>query len=139
MKLELFIFGITGFLMYNAYYDNKYSKALIAYKKYYQIAFIGFIALSIYLLIKRNPLQSKNLLLYANNMVKYMPIDKSSADLISPIFDLTNIRGGQRSFMEDINGIYPNSNNIYNNLGVRNMLSGPKATKRSVSETKKNM
>jgi len=129
MKLELFIFGITGFLIYNAYHDNKYSKALLYYKKYYQIAFIGFVALSLYLLIKRNPLQSKNLLLYANNMVKYMPIDKSSADLLSPIFDLTNMRGGQRSFMEDVNGIQQ--------LNMRHTLSGPKATKRSVSETKK--
>ena len=36
MKLELVIFGITGFLLYNAYYDGKYTKILLSYKKYYQ-------------------------------------------------------------------------------------------------------
>lgn len=147
MKLELFIFSVTAFLIYNTYYDNKYSKMLVAYKKYYQIAFIGFIALSIYLLIKRNPLQSKNLLLYANNAVKYMPLDKSSIDLISPIFDLSS--RGNRSFMENYNStmnpylnINSNSNNYSDSQYIlsqqqRNLLSGPKATKRSVSETKK--
>jgi hypothetical protein len=145
MKLELFIFGITAFLIYNTYHDNKYSKMLISYKKYYQIAFIGFIALSIYLLIKRNPLQSKNLLLYANNVVKYMPIDKSSVDLISPIFDLSS--RGNRSFMENYNNTMNpyfnmnygngNDNSILMSQQQRNLLSGPKPTKRSVSETKK--
>uniref|UniRef100_A0A6C0ITZ5 HNH nuclease domain-containing protein n=1 Tax=viral metagenome TaxID=1070528 RepID=A0A6C0ITZ5_9ZZZZ len=136
MKLELFIFGITGFFIYNAYHDNKYSKLLLSYKKYYQIAFIGFIALSIYLLIKRNPLQSKNLLLYANNMVKYMPLDKSSVDLISPIFDMSS--GGNRSFMENYNStMNPSEPQHLISQQQRNILSGPKATKRSVSETKK--
>jgi hypothetical protein len=144
MKLELFIFGITAFLIYNTYHDNKYSKMLISYKKYYQIAFIGFIALSIYLLIKRNPLQSKNLLLYANNVVKYMPIDKSSVDLISPIFDLSS--RGNRSFMENYNSTMnpyfnmtdgANNNSHLMSQQQRNLLSGPKPTKRSVSETKK--
>jgi hypothetical protein len=138
MKLELFIFGITAFLIYNTYHDNKYSKMLIAYKKYYQIIFIGFVALSIYLLIKRNPLQSKNLLLYANNAVKYMPLDKSSVDLISPIFDLSS--RGNRSFMEDYNNTinpYLNTNTHLIPQQQRNLLSGPKPTKRSVSETKK--
>jgi hypothetical protein len=140
MKLELFIFGITAFLIYNTYHDNKYSKMLIAYKKYYQIIFIGFVALSIYLLIKRNPLQSKNLLLYANNAVKYMPLDKSSVDLISPIFDLSS--RGNRSFMEDYNNtinpyLNTNANTHLISQQQRNLLSGPKPTKRSVSETKK--
>jgi hypothetical protein len=137
MKLELFIFGITSFLIYNTYNDNKYSKMLLSYKKYYQIAFIGFVALSIYLLIKRNPIQSKNLLLYANNMVKYMPLDKSSVDLITPIFDLSS--RGNRSFMENYNTTMNPSSIPQHILSQqqKNNLSGPKATKRSVSETKK--
>ena len=100
MKLELIIFGITGFLLYNAYHDGKYSKFFMSYKKYIQMATIGLVGISLYLMIKRNPLQSKNLLLCANNMVKYMPIDKSSMDMISPIFDFTN---KQRGFMENVN------------------------------------
>ena len=137
MKLELVIFGVTGFLIYNSYYDGKYSKMIMQYKKYYNMAFIGFLALSLYLMIKRNPLQSKNMLLYANNMVKYMPIDKSSMDMISPIFDLSS--GGSKSFMEKMNS-ETNPQHNYNPIlqqQQRTMLTGQKATKRSVSETKK--
>lgn len=138
MKLEVLIFGITGFFIYNAYYDNKYSKMLLSYKKYYQIAFIGFIAFSLYLFIKRNPLQSRNLLLYANNMVKYMPIDKSSVDLISPIFDLSSRGNNNKGFMENYNNtLNPSQQQQLLPQQQRNLLSGPKATKRSVSETKK--
>ena len=138
MKLELVIFGITGFLLYNAYYDGKYTKILLSYKKYYQMIFIAFIALSLYLLIKRNPLQSKNMLLYTNNMIKYMPIDKSSMDILSPIFDLTT--KGNRSFMEGMNSDlnpYSTYNPVIQAQQHRNLLSGQRPTKRSVSETKK--
>ena len=129
MKLEILIFGITAFLLYNAYYDGKYIKMLLAYKKYYKMAFIGFLALCFYIMIKRNPLQTKNMLLYTNNMIKYMPIDKSSMDIISPIFDLSTKTKG---FMEGLN---PEPNYNYNyNSGLKNYQ---KPVKRSVSETKK--
>ena len=137
MRLEILIFGFTSFLLYNAYYDGKYTKILLAYKKYYKMILIGFLALCFYIMIKRNPLQTKNMLLYTNNMIKYMPIDKSSMDMISPIFDLST-KG--TSFMEGFNSeLNPGYN--YNPVTVsqqqRNMLSGPKPVKRAVSETKK--
>jgi len=135
MRLELIIFGVTAFLIYNAYHDGKYTKILLSYKKYYKMIFIGFIAICLYLMIKRNPLQSKNLLLYTNNMIKYMPIDKSSLDMISPIFDLST----KRTFMEGFNNSL-NPNFHYNPQLIpqqqRNMLA-LKPVKRSVSETKK--
>jgi hypothetical protein len=89
-------------------------------------------------MIKRNPLQSKNLLLYTNNMIKYMPIDKTSLDMLSPIFDLTT--RGNKSFMEGFNSdLNPGYN--YNPVNIanqqRNVLSGQRPVKRSVSETKK--
>jgi hypothetical protein len=137
MRLEILIFGITGFLLYNTYYDGKYTKILLAYKKYYKMVLIGFIALCVYIMIKRNPLHTKNMLLYTNNMIKYMPIDKSSMDMISPIFDLST-KG--TSFMEGFNSEL-NPTHTYNPVLVsqqqRNMLSGQKTIKRSVSETKK--
>jgi hypothetical protein len=140
MRLELIIFGITGFLLYNAYYDGKFTKMLFAYKKYYKMIFIGFLAICFYIMIKRNPLQTKNMLLYTNNMIKYMPIDKSSMDMISPIFDLSTKTS---SFMEGFNSeLNPGHN--YNPTLIsqqhRNLISGPQGlrpTKRSVSETKK--
>ena len=39
MKLELLIFGITSFFIYNTYYDGKYVKLFMKHKKYFQIAF----------------------------------------------------------------------------------------------------
>jgi hypothetical protein len=137
MRLEILVFGITAFLLYNSYYDGKYTKMLLYYKKYYKMALIGFLALCFYIMIKRNPSQTKNMLLYTNNMIKYMPIDKSSMDMISPIFDLSSKSKG---FMEEFNtNLNPGHN--YNPVLIaqqqQNLLSGPKPVKRSVSETKK--
>ena len=137
MRLELYIFGITAFLIYNAYHDGKYSKMLLAYKKYYKMAFIAFVALCLYIMMKRNPMQTKNMLLYTNNMIKYMPIDRSSMDMISPIFDLSTKTGG---FMENLNANL-NPNYQYDPVIMaqqqRNLGHFGKPVKRSVSETKK--
>lgn len=138
MKLELIIFGVTGFLIYNAYYDGKYTKLLLSYKKYYQMIFIGLVAISVYLMFKRNPTQGKNMLLYTNNLIKYMPIDKSSMDMLTPIFDFTS-SGGNR-FMYDNNNVMNGGygyNPVLASEQQKMLLSGPKPTKRSVSETKK--
>ena len=139
MKLELIIFGIAGFLLYNIYHDGKYSKLFVSYKKYYQMGIVALFAISLYVMIKRNPGQTKNMLLCTNNMIKYMPIDKSSMDMISPIFDLTNNvnnNGFNTSFMTALNG-GAGMDPLLAAQQQRNLLSGQKATKRSVSETKK--
>ena len=137
MRLEIFILGLTAFFIYNAYHDGKYLKMLLSFKKYYQMIFFAIIGISIYLLLKKNPNQSKNMLLYANNMVKYMPIDRSTMDLITPIFDFTNSgsqSGSNSSFMESFNEI---SNPGQSFQEQRILTSGKTGTKRSVSETKK--
>jgi len=137
MRLELFVFGVTAFLIYNSYHDGKYTKILLSYKKYYKMAFIAFVALCFYIMIKRNPSQTKNMLLYTNNMIKYMPIDKSSIDMISPIFDLsTKSRGFMEGFNTELNPGFNYDPTIIAQQ-QRNLLSGPKPVKRSVSETKK--
>jgi hypothetical protein len=137
MRLELYIFGITGFLLYNAYHDGKYTKMLLAYKKYYKMIFIGILALCFYLMIKRNPLQTKNMLLYTNNFIKYMPIDKTSLDMITPIFDLsTKSNGFIQGLNSELNPGY-NYNPVLMSQQMRNLAGGPRPVKRSVSETKK--
>lgn len=137
MRLEIYIFGITAFLIYNAYHDGKYTKILLSYKKYYKMIIIGFVAICLYIMIKRNPSQTKNMLLYTNNMIKYMPIDRSSMDMISPIFDLSTKTNG---FMENLNSNL-NPNYQYNPTIMaqqqRNLGHFGKPIKRSVSETKK--
>jgi len=121
MKLELFILAITIFFIYDTYHDGKYSKLALSWKKYYKMIFFGIIGISIYLLLKRNPNQGKNMLLYANNMVKYMPIDKRAMGVISPIIDFTKEPDTSSSFM----------------INMNKSLNTIKATKRNVSETKK--
>jgi hypothetical protein len=179
MKIELFIFGITAFLIYNTYHDGKYTKVIMSWKKYFQMGFFALVGISIYLLMKRNPAQCKNMLMHANNVVKYMPIDKSSLDMISPILDFTtqgqnggyggyNLgNSGNSSFMNDLTNQtggtqYPYGSGFFRNLGIQpsekrilqsgytngeqnntrdtrelNGRNSKKATKRSVSETKK--
>ena len=131
MKLELLIIAVTAFFIYNTYYDGKFTKSILKNKKYFQIAFFAFLGIVFYLLIKKNPSRCKNLLLHANNMVKYMPIDKSAMDMLSPLIDFTS-SSNSSSFIGDLNEeVGPGEKKI--------LQSGhpDKATKRSVSETKK--
>ncbi len=120
MRLEIFILGITIFFMFNAYHDGKYTKALLSYKKYYQMAFFSIIGIGVYLLLKRNPAGGRQMLLHANNMVKYMPIDKSALNMISPIFDFTDEPQPSKRM-----------------LTSGQNLNGGRATNRSVSGMKK--
>ena len=137
MRLELFILGITAFLIYNAYHDGKYTKMFFSYKKYFQMGFMALLGISLYLLIKRDPLQCKKILLHANNVVKYMPIDKSSMDMLSPIVDFTS--GGGAGFMSSMNQTTePEQSNFERRMMMQSGSGGTgKPTKRSVSETKK--
>lgn len=86
MKLELvFIFGGL-FLIADSYQDNKYTKALTAYRKHFKTAVFVFMACSMYLFLKRNPGESAQMMTHLNGMIKYMPIDSASKDFITPFF-----------------------------------------------------
>jgi hypothetical protein len=136
MRFGLIIFLICGFLIANIYSDGKYVATLKSWKKYYQMAFIGFLGLSAYLFIRKHPTQSKNLFVHANDLIKYMPIDKEAGDLLSPLLDLSTkpyvIPG--MAMASQMSQMY----NQENTPQARRMLtSGKTGTKRSVSETKK--
>ena len=139
MRLEIFVLGLTAFFVYNAYADGKYTKMLLSFKKYYKMIFYASLGIGIYLLLKRNPQQGKNMLLYANNFVKFMPIDKTSMDMLSPIIDFTSKSDYQsnndsETFMETFNGIKMGPG-FCGEQRLHNL--GKNGTKRSVSETKK--
>jgi len=134
MRLEIFVLGLTAFFVYNAYTDGKYTKMLLSFKKYYKMIFYVILGIGIYILLKRNPNQGRNMLLYANNLVKFMPIDKSSMDMLSPIIDFTSKNeNDDECFMESFNGLDSSSMNNERRITT----SGKNGTKRSVSETKK--
>ncbi len=123
MKLEFLIILITGFIVMNIYHDGKYLKMIKEWKKYYQMAFYAFIGLSLFIFIRKNPAQGKDLCSHAHNFVKFMPMDKESGDFLSPILKLSS--NGFNSNMS------PQFKRMMNSGGNSNNV------KRSVSETKK--
>lgn len=137
MRLEIFILGVTAFFIFNAYSDGKYTKMIWAFKKYYTMIFYAVLGIGVYMLLKQNPQRGRNMLMCANNFVKFMPIDRNSMDLLSPIIDFTKSNepaaapsSGGPGFMESLNGFI-----LQTPPGGQCMTGG--ATKRSVSETKK--
>lgn len=133
MRLEIFVLGLTAFFVYNAYSDGKYTKMFMSFKKYYKMLFYALLGIGIYYMLKKNPSRGKEMLLYANNVVKCLPIDKTSMDMLSPIIDITGTQ--DQSFMEGFNDIRQNDFGFCSEKKIQN--SGRGTTKRSVSETKK--
>lgn len=158
-KFEFIIFIITAALILNTYYDGKYFKLVesVNARKYIKMATIGFFGLSMYLFMKKNPENSHHIMQHANEFIKYMPISRESADMLTPFFDMTN----KRAFFGGNNA---NSNNNSNNdssssagadddggwttrrqqnsinkimTSGKTTATGSGPTKRSVSESKK--
>jgi hypothetical protein len=131
MKFEILVFGITAFFIANVYHDGKYVHIMKSWKKYYQMAGIGFVGLSAYLFIKKHPGHSKSIFTHANGIIKYLPIDKDASELLMPIFDMT------KSSMFS-NDMYSGGSDM--SRQQKKILSSGTTTdniKRSVSETKK--
>ena len=131
MRLNFLLFIITAFLLIDIYYDNKYSQMLKVNKKYIKMGMIGFTALTIYVFFKKYPNQSNSMLMHANDIIKYMPIDKTSKDLLTPIIDMT-MSGESYGLGGQIPGsqVQPQMKRMLNSGKGQNV-------KRSVSETKK--
>ena len=149
-KFEFIIFIITAGLILNTYYDGKYFKMVesVNARKYIKMATIGFFGLSMYLFMKKNPENSHNIMQHANEFIKYMPISRESADMLTPFFDMTNKRaffgqgeqGGNSANGEDDSGWTTRRqqhsvNKIMTSGKTGGSGTGP--TKRSVSESKK--
>ena len=93
-------------------------------------------------------MKTGELLQASNDYLKYMPLDKNSANLLSPILDFTakqslysgNSMGGYAVSKMPMQGGGGSGNIVPSQeMGVSRRLldSGKKSTKRSVSETKK--
>jgi 5-methylcytosine-specific restriction endonuclease McrA len=116
------------------------------------MVFFAFVGLCIYLYIKKDPNNYKDFVTNSNGYIKYLPIDRNTASIITPIIDFTS-----SSISKELNNNY----NIYNNPNIRKsvtfsnqnynqnhnhnlskqqqkiLYSGNTSSKRSVSETKK--
>ena len=88
------------------------------------MAMVGFIGLSLCILIRKHPNDGRSMLEHATQLIKYMPIKKGTKDVITPIFDFTKAANGGYRAAET-----PQMRRMMN--------SGKTSTKRSVSETKK--
>ena len=138
MRLELYIIIIAGFIIANIYTDGKYAKMLMSGKKYYQMAGVAFGALMIYILFKRNPLRANQILSASNDYLRYLPIDRNTTNMISPILDFTSRQQfAEQQHQDGGNHARPILAMPDTSAEARIMQSGKKATKRSVSETKK--
>ena len=135
MKIELLILLITGFLIANTYYDNKLFEKIKTWKKYYKMAFYGFVGLCLFLIIKKTPNKSYELLNHANQFIKFMPLDRNTKSIMEPFIDFTKFNFKQPN--SDSPDSYNSSNFNSNRLEKRILNSGKVGTKRSVSETKK--
>ena len=111
MKTELFLFAGAAFYIVDTIYDGKYTNQLTYYKKHFKIATILFAVFSMYLFVRKNPTESKNMMGHLNGMIRYMPMDKQSKDLLTPF--------------------------LMSNQEQRIVTSGNDSTARSVSGTKK--
>jgi hypothetical protein len=147
MRIEIVIFFIAGFIISNIYTEGRLLKQAFSYKKYYQMAGVAVGAFVLYWLIRKNPDQTRNIITTTNDYIKYLPVDKNTSSIISPILDFTaksdysnqyrmgsGVGGGGRGTEGGYN--YPITS-MSSPGEDRIMRSGMKATKRSVSETKK--
>ena len=118
MRYGLIILCVTAFLVYNTYTDNKITKYVKHNIKYLKMLGIMFSGLSLYMFLKKHPNESGNMIKHAVGAVRYLPIDKSSKDLLTPILNLTS-------------SSTPTNNSVLRPTRVQQNC------KRSVSETKK--
>jgi hypothetical protein len=93
VKTEYIVFIITAILIVNTYYDGQLIKIFQSNQKWIKMATFGFIGLSLFMFLRRNPENSRQLLYHANDIIKYMPISKGTADMITPFFNMTKTGG----------------------------------------------
>ena len=136
MRIELILICITGFLMANIYTEGKYVKLLWTYKKYYQMAGIAFGSLVVYWLLTKNPQKAGEMIKTSHEYLKYLPIDQNTSNILSPILDFT-AKHNYSQFMSNTNSLDMSSLPNPTFGGSTEVSMQKKATKRSVSETKK--
>lgn len=127
MKLEIILFSVIAFLIYDTYCGGIYTKYLYSLKKYTKVISIGLLIFSIYLMLKKNPEHAPNLIRTANNFVRFLPLYKDGNSMN------TYVGGGGGLLDETGLGMF----NPYDAATNKILTSGKHGTKRSVSETKK--
>ena len=126
MKSGLLIFMVTVFFLVDAHEDGKYMAMLRSWKKYYKMGAIVLAGVSAYAFLRKNPEGTRGLLSDGAQLLKFLPMDRSTASIIAPLLGPPADRGQSR--IESSGGVP-----VYGGGGTKH--TG--ATRRSVSETKK--
>ena len=92
MRKDLWILAATALIVANMYYDNKIVKRIMAWKKYYRMGGVALFGVLLFLFCRRNPSGSRALLQNANDLVRLMPIDRGTSNLLRPVLRYT--KGG---------------------------------------------
>lgn len=154
MRFEIILFAIAILWMVHIYTDGKYLKRALTLKKYYQMAAVGFGALVLYWLFRKNPNHAHQLIASSNEYLKYLPVDRRVSSVLSPILDFTkkysggthgfvpaaeagSIMGGSVAYDDQARPILHMPNRAEDRIQQSGGLQAGKKTKRSVSETKK--
>ena len=148
MRIEIVLFLIAAAIIANIYTEGKFVRGIMRYQKYYKMAGVAFAAIVIYVIFKKNPERAREMVFTSNEYLKYIPVDKNASSILNPILDFTSKYSGGSSFGSAYMG--DNRRPILNLARDRQSYAedriinsgnttGPqvKATKRSVSETKK--
>ena len=141
MRIEILILLVTGFLIANVYTDGKYWKLLQTNQKYYKMGGIALGGFMMFVLFKKFPAKAHDILRGSNEYLKYLPVDRETTSMLSPILDFTakqNLYGDMDDVSFPIAPMAPaGSIDRLSRSGISGTSGGGKATKRSVSETKK--
>ena len=138
MKQELIFIAIAVFLGMNIYHDGKYTKLIMGWKKHFKIGAVCIFLFFMYLFMKKYPNDYRSLLGHVNGMIKYLPIDKQSSDMISPLLSATTgqaINYTTPQFKRMMNSGYQASS--HDTLGMQQVKHSNKLHNRSVSPVKK--
>jgi hypothetical protein len=149
MRFEIIIIVVAIFLMANIYTDGKYMKTLLSWKKYYQMAGVAIGAFILYWLFRKNPVHAHKLISYSNEYLKYLPVDRNTSSMLTPVLDFTARYSAtpDAQWSPAVSNTHPivsmqqpymmsgGSRQTYAEDRIR--ASGKTGTKRSVSETKK--
>ena len=135
MRVEIFIFLIAALVIANIYYEGLLIRKMIQWKKYFQMLGVAFAFFVLYYLIKKNPLAAQQIITNSNEYVKYLPVDRQTANMLSPILNFSqksNWGAGSGTYIGG--GPHP----IIEVPTMRKSGGGAGSIhKRSVSETKK--
>ena len=156
MRYGIFILLGTVFMLYKVYKGYSFTDSVIKNAKYIKMGIYAFMGLSLYWYITKKPYDSYKLLRNANRMVKYLPIDKNSADILEPLFNMTKDESLMTNIFDNIHSentssslsssqpsfSIPSYGNTFETPQMKRMMNSgmnvnPTSSSRSVSQMKK--